>query len=175
LTKERPAASKETPAVPYMSNLDPSNAMGRTDPIEQAGLAAKAELVERAAEAARSAYAPYSAFRVGAALLTKAGAVVTGCNVENASFPVGGCAERHAIAAAVMGEGPEMRLAAIAVVALDPLGEPVACAPCGACRQAILEFGADARVIFLAGQDGMVEVAAAELLPGAFSFAPVRP
>jgi cytidine deaminase len=130
----------------------------------------------RAEQAARNAYAPYSAFRVGAAVRTDAGAVYIGCNVENSAFPVGGCAERHAIAAAVVAEGHAMRLAAIAVVALDPTGEPVPCAPCGACRQAILEFGPDARVIFRTGEaDPVVTVTAAELLPGAFSFkAPSR-
>jgi cytidine deaminase len=130
--------------------------------------------------AALKAYAPYSAFRVGAALRTVAGATFVGCNVENASFPVGGCAERHAIAAAVAAEGPDMRLAAIAVVALDPLGDVAVCAPCGACRQAILEFGPDAWVIFRAAHaddglpidDGTVGVGAASLLPGAFSFRP---
>jgi cytidine deaminase len=109
---------------------------------------------------------------VGAALRTVGGATYSGCNVENASFPVGGCAERHAIAAAVAAEGAEMRLAAIAVVALDPAGDPAICAPCGACRQAIIEFGPDARVIFRASHegDGMVTATAASLIPGAFSF-----
>ena len=125
----------------------------------------------RAAEAARNAYAPYSAFRVGAALKTEAGAVYIGCNVENSAFPVGGCAERHAIAAAVAAEGHNMRLSAIAVVALDPVGEPVPCAPCGACRQAIIEFGPKADVIFRTGDaDSVVTVIAETLLPGAFSF-----
>lgn len=156
MTKERPARSKETPAVSHPA----------------AGKAVSApELVEHAAAAAGKAYAPYSAFRVGAAVLTEAGAVVTGCNVENASYPVGVCAERNAIAAAVMAEGPEMRLAAIAVVAQGPTGEPISCAPCGACRQAIIEFGPAARVIFDSG-DGMIETDATRLLPGAFSFAP---
>ena len=95
-----------------------------------------ANLVERAAQAARNAYAPYSAFHVGAALQTEAGGVYVGCNVENSAFPVGGCAERHAIAAAVAAEGHAMRLKAIAVVALDPIGVPVPCAPCGALYRA---------------------------------------
>ena len=129
-------------------------------------------LLWQAAQAARKAYAPYSGFRVGATLVTRAGAVLSGCNVENASYPVGGCAERHAIAAAVAGEGPEMRIAAIAIVALDVVGEPIACAPCGACRQAILEFGHDAEVIFR-NDGGVVRAAAEALLPGAFAFDPV--
>ncbi len=154
-----------------------------------------------AAVAARKAYAPYSAFRVGAALRTAGGATYIGCNVENASFPVGGCAERHAIAAAVAAEGPEMRIATIAIVALDPLGDEAVCAPCGACRQAILEFGGleldgleldgleldgleldgGATVIFRAApggespggeDDGIVSVTATALIPGAFSLRP---
>lgn len=124
----------------------------------------------RAAQAARNAYAPYSAFRVGAAVRTEAGAVYVGCNVENSAFPVGGCAEKHAIAAAVVAEGHAMRLTAVAVVALDPSGEPVPCAPCGSCRQAIIEFGESAEVIFRGGNDAIVTVTADALLPGAFSF-----
>jgi cytidine deaminase len=135
-----------------------------------------ARLPARAESAASKAYAPYSGFRVGAALLTEAGAVQIGCNVENSAFPVGGCAERHAIAAAVACEGPAMRIAAIAVIALDPTGAPVACAPCGACRQAILEFGPSARVVFRAdtGSDfpALATVSAETLLPGAFTFSP---
>ncbi len=152
MRKGRPAGSKESPAVSYPQPGD---------------------LLGRAAEAARNAYAPYSAFRVGAVVLTEAGTVATGCNVENASFPVSICAERNAIAAAVTAEGPSMRLATVAIAALDPTGEPIACAPCGACRQAILEFGPNARVIFRSGT-GVAEVSADELIPGAFSFAPLR-
>jgi cytidine deaminase len=129
-----------------------------------------ADLSILAERAAHKAYAPYSGFRVGAALITAGGATYAGCNVENASFPVGCCAERNAIAAAVAAEGPQMRLAAIAVAALDPTGEAVACAPCGACRQAILEFGPSARVTFRTGNEDEVTVEAQALLPGAFTF-----
>jgi cytidine deaminase len=127
-------------------------------------------LLEQAAQAARNAYAPYSGFRVGAVVVTAAGNTQIGCNVENASFPVGGCAERHAIAAAVAAEGQEMRIVSVAIAALDLLGEPIACAPCGACRQAILEFGAEAGVIFRTSGDSVAVVTATALLPGAFSF-----
>jgi cytidine deaminase len=127
-------------------------------------------LIAEAERAAHNAYAPYSAFRVGAALRTANGGAYVGCNVENASFPVGGCAERHAIAAAISAEGPETRIAAIAIVALTPVGDAVACAPCGACRQAILEFGPEALVIFRAGEDHIAAVSADGLLPGAFRF-----
>ena len=134
-------------------------------------------LTELAEQAARNAYAPYSAFHVGAALRTEAGGTYVGCNVENSAFPVGGCAERHAIAAAVAAEGHAMRVKSIAVIALDPIGVPVPCAPCGACRQAIIEFGPDADVTFgtedAAGNDINVTVKAEALLPGAFSFKPL--
>jgi cytidine deaminase len=135
-----------------------------------------AALIAKAQQVARKAYAPYSAFHVGAAVETEAGKIYVGCNVENAAFPTGGCAERHAIAAAVAAEGPEMQLKSVAVVALDPIGLPVPCAPCGQCRQAILEFGPKARVSFrtedAAGDDALATVEAEALLPGAFSFRP---
>src|ERR1700743_3029510 len=112
----------------------------------------------------RTAYAPVPAFHVGAALRTEAGGTYVGCNVENSAFPVGGCAERHAIAAAVAAEGHAMRVTSIAVIALDPIGAPVPCAPCGACRQAIIEFGPGADVTFgtedAAGNDVTVTVKA---------------
>ena len=136
----------------------------------------KIDLIARATLTARKAYAPYSAFHVGAAVLTESGGIFVGCNVENAAFPTGGCAERHAIAAAVAAEGPEMRLKAVAVVALDPIGIPVPCAPCGSCRQAIVEFGPKALISFRtedqAGNDAVARVSAEALLPGAFSFKP---
>lgn len=134
-------------------------------------MAPRSDLADAAARVALNAYAPYSGFRVGAALLTETGGVHVGCNVENGSFPVGGCAERHAIAAAIAAEGSAMRIAAIAVIALAPTGEPVACAPCGACRQAIIELGPKAEVTFRAG-DALATVRADALLPGAFSFSP---
>lgn len=135
-----------------------------------------AALIAKAGQAARKAYAPYSAFHVGAAVVTEAGKTYVGCNVENAAYPTGGCAERHAIAAAVAAEGPEMRLKSVAVVALDPIGAPVPCAPCGQCRQAIVEFGPKAAVSFRtedqAGNEIVATVSAEALLPGAFSFRP---
>jgi cytidine deaminase len=140
----------------------------------EAGVSGFVDLPAEAGRVALNAYAPYSSFRVGAALSTEAGGVHVGCNVENSAFPVGGCAERHAIAAAVAAEGHAMRISAIAVVAFDPAGEPVACAPCGACRQAIIEFGPAAQVIFQAAAgESLVTAPAEALLPGAFSFNPV--
>src|SRR5246127_493002 len=108
---------------------------------------------ERLLQAARSAmehaYAPYSNFRVGAALLTENGEIFVGCNVENASYGMTNCAERTAIFSAVAELGPRIEVSAIAVV--NDQGVP--CSPCGACRQVIYEFGPDA-VVFFKGKDG---------------------
>jgi cytidine deaminase len=109
------------------------------------------------------AYAPYSKFQVGAAVLTEAGAVYTGCNVENSSYGLTNCAERTAIFTAVAAEGPQMRIRALAVWT-NPEGP---CSPCGACRQVIFELGPDAIVLFQ-GQEGVQEVCASDLLPAGF-------
>lgn len=121
------------------------------------------ELILRAKEAAAFAYAPYSGFQVGAALLSVDGAVYQGCNVENASFGVTICAERNAIFQAVA-EG-KRDFIALAVVGAGT--EPVA--PCGACRQVFMEFSPDLRVIMgsLAGENTKTATAR-ELLPCAF-------
>lgn len=120
------------------------------------------ELVKIAGEAMSKAYAPYSAFSVGAALLTKAGVVYTGCNIENASYGATNCAERTAIFKAVS-EG-EREFERIAVVAKDG-----SCAyPCGICLQVMHEFSKDMKVILL--QDGKItEFELKDLLPRGFS------
>ena len=96
------------------------------------------ELIALAAQARKMAYAPYSGFRVGAALLGKSGKVYTGCNVENAAYTPTNCAERTAVFKAVS-EG-EREFSAIAIV--GGKGDEVAdfCAPCGVCRQVLAEF-----------------------------------
>jgi cytidine deaminase len=99
------------------------------------------ELVAAASDARRYAYAPYSNFSVGAALLTKSGKVFTGCNVENASLRLTICAEEAAIAAAIA--NGEKEFVAVAVVA-DSI-EPVM--PCGGCRQVLAEFSPELQVI----------------------------
>ncbi|MDQ7843777.1 MAG: cytidine deaminase [Armatimonadota bacterium] len=109
-----------------------------------------AALVRAAAEARRRAYAPYSRFRVGAAVRTADGAVYTGANIENASYPLAHCAERVAIHKAVS-EG-HRRIDTVAVVADGP--EPAM--PCGACRQVMAEFGV--RRIVVATPAGVVRV-----------------
>jgi homotetrameric cytidine deaminase len=85
----------------------------------------------------KNAYAPFSNFRVGAAILTTKGQVFAGCNVENSSYGLTNCAERTAIFSAVAKAGPQLEIVAVAVV--NDQGEP--CSPCGACRQVIYEFG----------------------------------
>jgi len=121
------------------------------------------DLMDRAREAALRAYAPYSRFQVGCALRTASGALFTGCNVENASYGLTICAERNAIFSAVAAEGPSMRVAELAVIALGHEFPP-----CGACRQVIAEFaGPDVPVCFL--QNGqLVTRTVRELLPATF-------
>ena len=110
------------------------------------------------------AYAPYSKFLVGAAILTELGEVFTGCNVENASYGLTMCAERTAIFSAVAHSGAEnVRIRAIAVTT----PEDVACSPCGACRQVIWEFGPNAVVLFRS-QEGWKETPIRDLLPEGF-------
>ena len=100
---------------------------------------------------------------MGASLLTVNGHVYAGTNVENASYGLTLCAERGAIAQAVAAEGPEMRIRALAVAS----DQPGLFAPCGACRQAIYEFGPEALIIFQ-GEGGLLEVPITELFPHAF-------
>jgi cytidine deaminase len=119
------------------------------------------DLVRCALEAREWAYAPYSNYRVGAALLADSGRVYTGVNVENAAYPTGICAERVAVYKAVS-EG-ERQFQAIAVVTAN------GGTPCGSCRQVLSEFGLEIRVIVADEQGRIVlETDVAGLLPGAF-------
>lgn len=124
----------------------------------------KEQLLAAAREAMEHAYAPYSKFQVGAALITDDGEVFTGCNVENASYGLTNCAERTAIFTAVNASGKKIGISAIAVVNKAD----VACSPCGACRQVISEFGPEATVWYQ-GKDGICETNMRELLPDGFS------
>lgn len=119
------------------------------------------ELVEAAQRARKGAYAPYSEYPVGAALLTSSGKVYSGANVENAAYPVSMCAERVAIFKAVTAD--DRGFEAIAVVTRN------GGTPCGACRQVLSEFGSDTTVI-IANKAGEIlkESTIEELLPGAF-------
>jgi cytidine deaminase len=121
-------------------------------------------LMKHAQKAARQSYAPYSKFRVGAALQLTGGEIVTGTNVENVSFGLTICAERSALVRAVSQFGPKIRIVAVAVANLN--GMPSA--PCGACRQMLAEFvDQDAPVLFPAA-DGMRAMTFKELLPEGF-------
>jgi cytidine deaminase len=123
------------------------------------------ELIAAAMQARERAYAPYSHFSVGAALRTQAGAVVQGCNVENASYGLSNCAERTALFKAIS-EGYLHHFQGMAVVA--DTKRPVS--PCGACRQVLAEFCSPAMKVWLANLQGdIVETTVAELLPGAFA------
>jgi cytidine deaminase len=126
------------------------------------------ELVKSAIEVRRNAYAPYSRYAVGAALLTRTGKIFTGANVENAVLPLTNCAERTAIFKAVS-EG-EQSFEAIAVVTEN------AGSPCGSCRQVLAEFGLDIRVI-IADTSGRVAqvLTVADLLPAAFTPKDLKP
>lgn len=120
-------------------------------------------LLGLATQALTRAYAPYSNFQVGAAILTQDGHVFTGCNVENASYGLTNCAERSAIFTAVQQTEGKLALRAVAIVN----GSQAPCSPCGACRQVIAEFGKDVVVIFQ-GENGFQESNIADLLPATF-------
>jgi cytidine deaminase len=119
-----------------------------------------------AAQAARSsAYAPYSKFAVGAALRDEQGRIHAGCNVENAAYPQGSCAEAGAIAAMVLAGG--RRIEAVAVCA-DAGGERIA-TPCGGCRQKLREFAGDALPLLISDPSGLrARFTLGELLPASF-------
>jgi len=120
------------------------------------------ELVRKAVEARKLAYAPYSGFHVGAALLAKDGRIFTGCNVENASYGLTVCAERVALFKAVS-EGAREFLAIAVACGKGP------CAPCGACRQVLYEFAPDLLVIMSDGEGkGWTTAKLFELLPHGF-------
>ncbi len=119
-------------------------------------------LITKAAAARKGAYAPYSKFKVGAALETRDGTVFTGCNVENASYGATCCAERTALYKAVSEGHRSFRRIAIVAATKEP------CPPCGICRQALAEFSVKLEVI-MANTRGKIQVARLdELLPLAF-------
>ena len=124
------------------------------------------ELIAAAKAAAEKAYAPYSNFFVGAALLTKSGKIYTGCNVENSSFSVTNCAERTALFSAVA-DG-EREFSAIAIVGGEngDLSKP--CFPCGVCRQALSEFCDRDMSILIVSKDTYKEYTLGDLIPESF-------
>ena len=124
--------------------------------------AALRRLEKSARAVAAQAYAPYSKFPVGAAVIGGSGKIYSGCNVENASFGLCNCAERTAVFTAVA--AGERSIKAVAVYTPTPLPT----APCGACRQVIHEFGPEARVICVCDSKSRIETSLSALLPAAF-------
>jgi len=121
------------------------------------------QLMRLAVEAMPRAYAPYSNFQVGAALLDERGAVHTGVNVENAAYPQGSCAEAGAIAAMILQGGRH-----IETIAVAGRGEGL-CTPCGGCRQRIREFASPATRILVGDESGIRQVfTLKDLLPASF-------
>jgi cytidine deaminase len=119
-------------------------------------------LIELAIEARRRAYAPYSNYHVGAALRTKSGRIFTGCNVENAAYPTGMCAERVAVFKAVSEGEREFEVIAVATSNGG--------SPCGGCRQVLAEFGLDTLVLIADHHGRLVQETTVDgLLPGAFT------
>ena len=121
------------------------------------------QLMRTAKKVMKNAHAPYSKFRVGAAILLTNGEIFPGCNVENASYGMTNCAERTAIFSAVAQLGPTIEIRAVAVT--NDQGVP--CSPCGACRQVIYEFGPDAMILFQSAS-GPKQAHITELLPEGF-------
>ena len=121
------------------------------------------KLVLEAQRIVQLAYAPYSNFHVGAAILAKSGAIYSGCNVENAAYPVGSCAEAGAISAMIA--GGDRHIKAIAVVGY---GEEL-CTPCGGCRQRIREFATNDTSIVICDEKGIrLQTTLETLLPMSF-------
>ncbi|WP_372837709.1 cytidine deaminase [Phaeovulum sp.] len=120
-------------------------------------------LLDAATEVRKNAYAPYSRFKVGAALRGKSGAVYQGCNVENVAYPEGVCAEAGAISAMVA--AGETEFVELCVIADSPTPVP----PCGGCRQKLAEFGRPEVPVTLATTDGKkLQTTVGDLLPGRF-------
>lgn len=121
-----------------------------------------------AGDAALFAYAPYSHFYVGAALLFEDGVIVTGCNVENVSYGLTSCAERNALFRAISERGAGQKIVAIAVANRNG----AASAPCGACRQVMSEFVTSDAVVCFPGEHGPETRPFAEMFPYGFRFEP---
>jgi cytidine deaminase len=124
-------------------------------------------LVEAAREGIARAYAPYSEYRVGAALLTADDSIVTGVNVENASYGLSVCAERTAVFAARARGLVDPRSSPLRAIAIHSPG-PAMPWPCGACRQVLREFAGPSVPVLIDGSEGTVEMTLGELLPRAF-------
>lgn len=120
------------------------------------------EVMDAARAASERAYAPYSNFHVGAAIVTEGGNVHAGCNVENASYGLAICAERNAAAAMALADPDDRKIRLVAVY--SPNASP--CFPCGACRQVLREFGCSEVVV--EGPDGPRRYPFEEIMPNSF-------
>ncbi|GAA0362614.1 cytidine deaminase [Bacillus horti] len=128
----------------------------------------KEELIEQAKQARLRAYAPYSKFQVGAALLTASGRVIQGFNIENAAYSMCNCAERTAIFSALSQYTSSEDHAFVAVAVVADTDRPVP--PCGACRQVLAEFCDPQMPVYLSNLKGMIEeTSVSQLIPGAFT------
>ena len=122
-------------------------------------------LIDAAKKVRPNAHAPYSGYLVGAALIDETGTLHTGCNVENAAFPEGTCAEANAIGSMVAAGGKRI----VAIAAVGGSDEIEACTPCGGCRQSILEFADENTRIILIGKGKQIDsYSIDELLPAGF-------
>ena len=139
-----------------------ANGMTKPAPLDDSILM---QLRQAATGAAQHAYAPYSNFRVGAALLLENGLIISGCNVENASFGLTICAERSAMVQAVARFGSAVRVRAAVVVNLNRASS----SPCGACRQFLAEFAPPDTPIYFPDNDGQAMQTLSSLLPFGFS------
>jgi len=124
------------------------------------------QLIDAAKEVRPNAHAPYSGYRVGAALVDDTGTMHTGCNVENAAFPEGTCAEANAIGSMIAAGGKRI----VAIAAVGGKDEIEACTPCGGCRQSIREFSDENTRVILIGEGNSIDsYSIDELLPAAFT------
>jgi cytidine deaminase len=123
------------------------------------------QLIDAAKKVRPNAHAPYSAYKVGAALIDDTGTLHTGCNVENAAFPEGTCAEANVIGSMVAAGGKRI----VAIAAVGGADDIEACTPCGGCRQSILEFADENTRIILIGEGKQIDsYSIEELLPAGF-------
>ena len=148
------SSAPSSPSLSSNSSSPSSYTIGRVD---------LSHVIEAARAASFKAYAPYSNFRVGAAILTGSGAVYAGCNVENASYGLAICAERNATARMVATAANDRKIRLVAVVSPDA----APCFPCGACRQVLHEFGCE-EVIVLDASGEYKHYPFSEILPHAF-------
>jgi cytidine deaminase len=137
--------------------------MAAVSAVKDAGVGERVVLRERAMAAMEHAYAPYSGVRVGAALLGTDGSIADGCNVENAAYPAGICAERAAVSAAVT---RGIRAFSAIVIATEA---EVPTPPCGMCRQVLVEFAPELEVISITRGGAQARWSMSELLPAAFT------